>query len=56
VQRRIFAAQSAAIDNIQGVVDRLNAGLVAIREMQTEMLPLFESLNDLDDTVEGAGE
>jgi hypothetical protein len=46
VQRRMFAAQSEAIRSLTAAVD-------AIRRMHDEMLPLFETLNQIDDTVEG---
>jgi len=46
VQRRMFAAQSAAIAALQQAVE-------AISLMHADMLPLYETLNDLDDTIEG---
>jgi hypothetical protein len=46
VQRVMFAAQSEAIEALMRTVE-------AIQQLQAEMLPLYETLNGVDDIVEG---
>lgn len=51
IQRQMFTAQSEAIANIRGMSERFAKTLDAIQRMHDDMMPLFETINEIDDVI-----